>query len=111
VSNFPAKKYPPRDPSAPFKQYPDSGNLHAVASKFGELSPDYFGELAINLKDMTAVRVEDGLTVFKLSGWKVKSPNGKTYLKIKLNRFVATDVKAPVENKTGFDDSDSDVPF
>jgi len=100
VSNFPAKKYPPRDPSAPFKQKPDSGNLHATTSKLSEVSPDYFGEIAINLKDMTAVRVEDGLTIFKLSGWKVKSPSGKTYLNIKLNRWVPEDAPktAPVND-------------
>jgi hypothetical protein len=100
VSNFPAKKYPPRDPSVPFKQKPDSGNLHATTSKLSEVSPDYFGEIAINLKDMTAVRVEDGLTIFKLSGWKIKSPSGKTYLNIKLNRWVPEDAPktAPVKD-------------
>jgi len=100
VSNFPAKKYPPRDPSVPFKQKPDSGNLHATTSKLSEVSPDYFGEIAINLKDMTAVRVEDGLHIFKLSGWKIKSPSGKTYLNIKLNRWVPEDAPktAPVKD-------------
>jgi hypothetical protein len=100
VSNFPTKKYPPRDPSVPFKQKPDSGNLHATTSKLSEVSPDYFGEIAINLKDMTAVRVEDGLTIFKLSGWKIKSPSGKTYLNIKLNRWVPEDAPktAPVND-------------
>lgn len=100
MSNFPAKKYPPRDPSVPFKQKPDSGNLHATTSKLSEVSPDYFGEIAINLKDMTAVRVEDGLTIFKLSGWKIKSPSGKTYLNIKLNRWVPEDAPktAPVKD-------------
>jgi hypothetical protein len=64
------------------------------------VSPDYFGEIAINLKDMTAVRVEDGLTIFKLSGWKIKSPSGKTYLNIKLNRWVPEDAPktAPVKD-------------
>lgn len=100
MSNFPAKKYPPRDPSVPFKQKPDSGNLHATTSKLSEVSPDYFGEIAINLKDMTAVRVEDGLHIFKLSGWKIKSPSGKTYLNIKLNRWVPEDAPktAPVND-------------
>jgi hypothetical protein len=79
---------------------PDSGNLHATTSKLSEVSPDYFGEIAINLKDMTAVRVEDGLTIFKLSGWKIKSPSGKTYLNIKLNRWVPEDAPktAPVKD-------------
>jgi len=108
VSNFPAKKYPPRDPSVPFKQKPDSGNLHATNSKLSDVSPDYFGELAINPKDMTAVRVEDGLHIYKLSGWKVKSPTGKTYLQVKLNRWVPEDTPktAPVNNDLPDDDLD-----
>ena len=108
MSNFPAKKYPPRDPSVPFKQKPDSGNLHATTSKLSEVSPDYFGEIAINLKDMTAVRVEDGLTIFKLSGWKIKSPSGKTYLNIKLNRWVPEDAPKTAPLK---DLPDDDLDF
>ena len=108
MSNFPAKKYPPRDPSVPFKQKPDSGNLHATTSKLSEVSPDYFGEIAINLKDMTAVRVEDGLTIFKLSGWKIKSPSGKTYLNIKLNRWVPEDAPKTTPVK---DLPDDDLDF
>ena len=49
-----------------FKAYPDGGQLFASPTKTNPKSADYFGEIAINLKDMTAVRVEDGLTIFKL---------------------------------------------
>jgi hypothetical protein len=49
-----------------FKPRPDSGNLHAVQSKTNPLGKDYFGEIAINLKDMTNVRTEDGLTIHQV---------------------------------------------
>jgi hypothetical protein len=91
----------------PFKQYPDAGNLHATLSKKTEKSPDYFGEIAINLKDMTNVRVEDGLTIFKLSGWKRHSKtSGKTYLALSVSRFVAEGSASPKAQ-----DKDEDVPF
>ena len=103
MSNYPSKypsKYPPRDPSEPFKPIADQGNVHATNSKRTEDSPDYFGEIAINLEDMTNIRVENGLTIIKVNGWKNKSSSGKTYLKLKLNRWVPEDAPktAPVKD-------------
>jgi hypothetical protein len=98
-----------------FKPRPDSGNLHAVGSKTNPLGKDYFGEIAINLKDMTNVRTEDGLTILKLSGWKKVSKNGKTYLSLAVDRYIPkpkeTPAPAPSQNKSGFDDLDDDIPF
>lgn len=94
----------------PFKHKADAGNLHAAESKKGELSPDYFGSIAINLKDMTNVEVIDGLHIFKLSGWKTKSKiTGKTYLSMRLRRKV--DEPAAKPKSSGFDDMADDVPF
>ena len=92
--------------SEPFKQYPDSGNLHATMSKKTEKSPDYFGEIAINLKDTTNVRTENGLTIFKLSGWKKHSKAGKTYLALSISRFVPEGTVSPKSQ-----DNDEDVPL
>ena len=91
-----------------FKQRADSGMLNASASKRSEKSPDYFGEIAINLKDMTNVRVEDGLTIVKLNGWKKTARSGKTYLSLGVNRYVPEGQQpaAPVN-----DLPDEDIPF
>ena len=40
-----------------FKPYPDGGSLHATQSKRSPKSADYWGEIALNLKDMTNIRV------------------------------------------------------
>jgi len=93
-----------------FKPRPDSGNLHAVQSKTNPLGKDYFGELAINLKDMTNVRTEDGLTIIRLSGWKKVSKNGKTYLSLAVDRYIPK--SAPVSKPAPQSDfPDDDIPF
>jgi len=96
-----------------YKPYPDSGSLRASSIKKGPKSPDYWGNIAINLKDLTNVHTEDGLTIVKLSGWKKVDKQGKTYLSISVDRFV------PEQRSGGStrqeprqeDVSDDDVPF
>lgn len=107
MSKYPSK-YPPRDPNEPFKPLADTGMIHATTSKKSDLSPDYFGEIAINLKDMANVRVENGLTIFKMNGWKAVGPSGKTYLKMKINRYVPEDAPKPPPAK---DLPDDDLDF
>jgi hypothetical protein len=94
-----------------FKPRPDSGNLHAVQSKTNPLGKDYFGEIAINLKDMTNVRTEDGLTIIRLSGWKKVSKNGKTYLSLAVDRYIPKakqEAPAPAPQN---DFPDEELPF
>ena len=98
----------------PFKPYPDAGNLHATQSKRKELSPDYFGEIALNLSDMTNIRIENGLHIIKLSGWKkVSKTSGKTYLSLGVKRKEyeeegTTPVAQPAPKA---EISDDDIPF
>jgi hypothetical protein len=93
-----------------FKPYPDGGSLKSTGSKKTPVSPDYWGDIAINLKDMTNVRVEDGLTIIKLSGWKKLDSTGKTYLSLAVNRFVPENTApAPKQSDdSGFDEMSSD---
>ena len=97
-----------------FKPRPDSGTLNASASKRSDKSPDYFGEIAINIKDMTNVRIEDGLHIVKLNGWKKVAKSGKTYLSISVNRFVPEGQKqsaAQAQQPAAQDFPDEDIPF
>lgn len=93
-----------------FKPRADFGNLHATTSKMHEKAPDYFGEIAINLKDLTNVRVEDGLHIFKLGGWKLQAKSGKTYLSIKVDRFVPK-AKDATQSAPINDLPDEEIPF
>lgn len=92
-----------------FKPYPDSGSLRASQTKKGPKSPDYWGTIAINLKDMTNVQTVDGLTVVKLSGWKKQDTQGRTYLSIAVDRFVPEQKSAPRQQQKSNDDFDA--PF
>lgn len=92
-----------------FKPYPDSGTLRATQVKKGPKSPDYWGNIAVNMKDMSNIKNEDGLTVLKLSGWKKVDKQGKTYLSIVVDRFVPE--TQPRRQETREDFGDDDIPF
>lgn len=97
-----------------FKPRPDSGSLNASASKRSDKSPDYFGEITLNLRDMTNIRIEDGLHIVKINGWKKVAKSGKTYLSLAVNRYVpegqaqsaAQDRQPPAQELP-----DEDIPF
>ena len=92
----------------PYQQKPDSGTLKATLSKGKDTAPDYWGDIHINMDDMTAIKMENGMTVVKLSGWKKIDKNGKTYLSLSVNRWV------PQEQTTDSQEPDfpeDDLPF
>ena len=71
-----------------YKPYPDAGSLFASDSKSHAKSPDYFGSIAVDLKNMSKIEIVDGLHIIKISGWKKVAKSGKTYLSIAVDRFV-----------------------
>jgi hypothetical protein len=94
--------------SEKYKSNPDTGSLRASDSKKGPSSPDYWGDISINLKDMTAIQTENGLTTVKLSGWKKVGKDGKTYLSLSVNRYIP---KEKTGSYTRHREDDSDIPF
>ena len=97
-----------------YETRPDSGSLFAELSKKNPKSPDYSGTIAINLKDLTAIKTENGLTIVKLSGWKTVSPKtGKVYLSLAVNRWVPEEQAGKrYENQAqSHPVDDSQVPF
>ena len=96
-----------------FEYKADKGTLKANSSKGGQGSPDYWGEIAIDPKDLTAVKNEDGLLIYKLSGWKKQFMSGQnagqTYLSISVNRWMPDAAAAPAPRKSST--TDDDVPF
>jgi hypothetical protein len=93
-----------------FEQRPDSGRLMATQSKKHDKAPDYWGEIAIDLKNLTKIEVVNGLHIVKLSGWKKKSKTGVVYLSLAVDRFIPKTAGEPQRAK---EDSfgDDDVPF
>ena len=96
-----------------FETRPDTGSLFAEQSKKNPKSPDYSGTIALNLKDLTAIKTENGLTVIKLSGWKKVGKSGKTYLSLAVNRFVPQQQGSTRQENQAqeFPADDSDIPF
>jgi hypothetical protein len=95
--------------SKDYKPYPDSGSLFATKSKKFPNSPDYFGNIAINLKDLTNIQTVGGLTVVKISGWKKQSSSGKTYLSLNVDRYTPSQTSDNKPQNREVDDSE--VPF
>lgn len=94
-----------------FTEYPDSGSLKASAVKKSESSPDYWGTIAIDLSNTTAVKVVDGLSVFKISGWKKRNKEGQTYLSLSINRYVPEHNAIAEKKLLSSFGQDDDVPF
>jgi len=99
--------------NTPYKPKADTGTLRAQGSKKTTNSPDYWGDIRVNLKDMTAVTIEDGCHVIKLSGWKKIDKNGKVYLSLGVNRFVPLAESGAIRHEDQRQDfpSDDDIPF
>lgn len=93
-----------------FKPRKDSGSLRATTSKRSEKSPDYWGDIAIDLRDQTNLKVVDGLTVIRVNGWKKTDRSGKTFLSLAVDRFVPQNRSAPAPAPQN-DDLDGDIPF
>ena len=94
-----------------FTEYPDSGSLKASAVKKSESSPDYWGTIAIDLSNTTAVKVVDGLSVFKISGWKKRNKEGQTYLSLSINRWVPEHDAVSERKLSSSFGQDDEVPF
>lgn len=93
-----------------FKPRKDSGSLRATTSKRSEKSPDYWGDIAVDLRDQTNLKVVDGLTVIRVNGWKKTDRAGKTFLSLAVDRFVPQNRSAPAPAPQN-DDLDGDIPF
>lgn len=93
------------------KPYKDGGKLVATKVKKNEKGSDYFGEIAIDMKNLTGIDVVDGLHVVKLSGWKKMSKSGSTYLSLAVNRFVPEEQGRPTPMSKRAPVSDDDCPF
>lgn len=98
--------------STEYKPRKDSGSLRATTSKRSDKSPDYWGDIAIDLRDQTNLKIVDGLTIVRVNGWKKADRSGKTFLSLAVDRFVprSQGSSAPAP-QNDFPDDDSSIPF
>lgn len=67
-----------------FENKPNFGSLFAAKTKTAVMSPDYHGEILV---DLSTVEVNDGKVLVKLSGWKKKGSSGISWLSLSVNTF------------------------
>jgi hypothetical protein len=95
-----------------FETRPDSGRLMASTSKRSDKSPDYYGEIVIDPRNMTKVTVENGLHIYRINGWKKVAKSGKTYLSLSVDRYIKDEAGYQSQNPAPNNDfGDDDIPF
>lgn len=67
-----------------FENKPNFGSLFAAKTKTAVMSPDYHGEILV---DLSTVEIVDGKVLVKLSGWKKKGNSGISWLSLSVNTF------------------------
>lgn len=67
-----------------FENKPNFGSLFAAKTKTAVMSPDYHGEILV---DLSTVEVNDGKVLVKLSGWKKTGNSGISWLSLSVNTF------------------------
>jgi len=89
----------------PFVPQPNSGSLMASKSKKSEMSPDYWGEIAL---DVSKLGLPDGKGKVRISGWKKKSKAGSTFLSLQL---APVQEQQDMPKETKIEEMDDDIPF
>lgn len=82
----------------------DTGALFAVATKTNPKSPDYSGEVFI---DLNTAKVKDGKVLIRLAGWRRQTKTGSVYLSLMVDKYERKE-KPPAQQIQEMDD---DVPF
>lgn len=91
----------------PYTPKPNTGSLFANKEKKSPQSPDYQGDILV---DVSTLEVVNGVAKVKLAGWKKTSASGLVYLSLSVDTFKPqskTEAK-PADSVAAMDD---DIPF
>ena len=91
----------------PYEPSPNSGSLLASKSKKSEKSPDYYGDITL---DVSSLNLTNGKGKVRLSGWKKVSKAGKAYLSLQVSPVQEQDYPKEVVRQDQHIDDD-DIPF
>lgn len=75
-----------------YENKPNTGKLFHQKVKKNPKSPDYTGELLI---DIETLEVKNGKAKVRLAGWKKTSEKGNTYLSLNIDTFKPKNEQAP----------------
>ena len=89
----------------PYEPKPNTGSLFANKEKTKPMSPDYQGNILI---DVSKLEVVNGVATVKLSGWKKTSASGLVYLSLAVDTFKPKTAAKPAASVADMDD---DIPF
>jgi hypothetical protein len=93
----------------PYEPKPNTGNLQQTKEKRMETSPDYFGDILI---DVSKLELVNGVGKIRLSGWKKKSERtGATYLSLSVTPFKERTTEQPRQPAASVQAMDDDIPF
>lgn len=97
----------------PYTPRPNSGSLFANKVKTKPMSPDYNGDLLI---DVNSLEVVNGTAKVRLAGWKKTAPSGMTYLSIAIDTWKPDPSKQQPEQQqkrpaANLADMEDDIPF
>jgi uncharacterized protein (DUF736 family) len=91
----------------PYEPKPNTGSLFATKEKSKPTSPDYQGDILI---DVSKLEVVNGVAKVKIAGWKKTSASGLVYLSLSVDTFKPANKPAakPAASVAAMDD---DIPF
>jgi uncharacterized protein (DUF736 family) len=92
-----------------YEPKPNTGSLFANKEKKSPKSPDYQGDILIDLATLEASK---GVVKVRIAGWKKQSASGMTYLSLAVDTFKPkTAQEQPRQRAASVADEQDDIPF
>lgn len=93
------------------REYLNSGTLFQNKVKKNPKSPDYQGDMTL---DLSALGIGNGKAKLRIAGWKKTSAKGTVFLSLNISEFKEREEgggysRAPAPRQQ--DDDDGDIPF
>ena len=89
------------------REYLNSGTLFANKVKKNPKSPDYNGDMTL---DLSALGIGTGKAKLRIAGWKKTSQKGTTFLSLNIQKFEERE-GGGYPRAQAQEDPDQDVPF